>query len=107
MILAPIFQKVHRKPRKNRSPDPRIFEKNPLWEIKTLMHNNVSTISDKRNGIDSSDSACDLVVLSMWAVVLQIRTRSTNSKDLKVHQQTMFINIYFLLIMFWKNVFTF
>ena len=41
---------------KFRSRDQRIFEENRFYEIKTLTHNHVNTISDKRNWTGSSDS---------------------------------------------------
>ena len=34
---------------KFRSRDQRIFEKNQFYEIETLTHNHVNTVSDKRN----------------------------------------------------------
>ena len=49
---------------KLRSRDLRIFEKNRFYEIETLTHNIVNTVSDKRNWTDSSDSTCNLVLLS-------------------------------------------
>ena len=53
--------------KKIRSRDRRIFEKNPYYEIKTLTHNNVNTVSDRSNWTGSSDSACDLVPLTeVW-----------------------------------------
>ena len=52
---------------KLRSRDRRISEKNRFYEIKTLTHNSVNTISDKRNWTGSSDSACDLLLLTeVW-----------------------------------------
>ena len=49
---------------KFRSRDQRIFEENRFYEIKTLTHNHVNTISDKRNWTGSSDSTCNLVLLT-------------------------------------------
>ena len=49
---------------KFRSRDQRIFEENRFYEIKTLTHNHVNTISDKRNWTGSSDSTCNLVPLT-------------------------------------------
>ena len=49
---------------KLRSRDRRIFEKNRFYEIETLTHNNVNTVSDKRNWTGSSDSTCNLVLLT-------------------------------------------
>ena len=50
--------------KKMRSLDRRIFEKNRFYEIKTLTHNHLNTISDKQNWTGSSDSVCDLVPLT-------------------------------------------
>ena len=59
--------KMSQESKKIRSRDRRIFEKNPYYEIKTLTHNNVKTVSDKRNWTGSSDSACDLLLLTeVW-----------------------------------------
>ena len=59
--------KMSQESKKIRSRDRRIFEKNPYYEIKTLTHNSVNTISDKRNWTGSSDSACDLLLLTeVW-----------------------------------------
>ena len=41
--------KMSQESKKIRSRDRRIFEKNPYYEIKTLTHNNVNTVSDNRN----------------------------------------------------------
>ena len=49
---------------KLRSRDRRIFEKNRFYEIETLTHNHVNTVSYKRNWTSSSDSVCDLVPLT-------------------------------------------
>ena len=49
---------------KFRSRDQRIFEENRFYDIKTLTHNHVNTISDKRNWTGLSDSTCDLVPLT-------------------------------------------
>ena len=52
---------------KFRSRDQRIFEKNRFYEIETLTHNYVNTISDKCNWTGSSDSSCNLVLLTaVW-----------------------------------------
>ena len=48
---------------KFRSRDQRIFEKNQFYEIETLMHNHVNTVSDKRDWTSSSDLVCDHVSL--------------------------------------------
>ena len=59
--------KMSQESKKIRSRDRRIFEKNPYYEIKTLTHNNVNTVSDRSNWTGSSDSACDLVPLTeVW-----------------------------------------
>ena len=41
--------KMSQESKKIRSRDRRIFEKNPYYEIKTLTHNNVNTVSDRSN----------------------------------------------------------
>ena len=52
---------------KFRPRDQRIFEKNRFYEIETLTHNNINTVSDKRNWTGSSDSTCNLVPLTeVW-----------------------------------------
>ena len=47
-----------------RSRDRRIFEKKSISRIDTLTHNNVNTVSDKRNKTCSLDSACYFVHLN-------------------------------------------
>ena len=47
-----------------RSRDQRIFQENRFYEIETLTHNLVNTISDKCNWTGSSDSECDQVPLT-------------------------------------------
>ena len=49
---------------KFRSRDQRIFEENRFYEIKTLTHNHVNRLSDKRNWTVLSDSTCNLVLLT-------------------------------------------
>ena len=50
-----------------RSRDWRIFEKNRFYEIETLTHNNVNTLSDKLNWNDSSDQASYKVpLMEVW-----------------------------------------
>ena len=49
---------------KFRSRDQRIFEENRFYEIETLTHHHVNTVSDKRTCTSSSDSVCDLVPLT-------------------------------------------
>ena len=49
---------------KFRSRDQRIFQENRFYEIETLTHNHVNTISDKCNLTGSSDLKCDLVPLT-------------------------------------------
>jgi len=52
---------------KFRSRDQQILRENRFYEIKTLTHNYVNTISDKRNWTSSSDSTCNLVLLTeVW-----------------------------------------
>ena len=52
---------------KFRPRDQRIFEKNRFYEIETLTHNNVNTVSDKHHWTSSSDSTCNLVPLTeVW-----------------------------------------
>ena len=40
------------------------FQENRFYEIETLTHNHVNTISDKCNLTSSSDLECDLVPLT-------------------------------------------
>jgi len=47
-----------------RSRDQRIFQENRFYEIETLTHNLVNTISDKCNWTGSLDSECDQVPLT-------------------------------------------
>ena len=49
---------------KFRSRAQQILRENRFYEIKTLTHNYVNTISDKRNWTSSSDSTCNLVLLT-------------------------------------------
>ena len=59
--------KIESEIEKIRSPDWRIFEKNHFFEIETLTHNHVNTVSNKRNWTSSSDFVCDLVPLTeVW-----------------------------------------
>ena len=52
---------------KFRSRDQRIFEKKWFYEVETLRHNHVNTVSYKRNWTSSSDSVSGLVpVTEVW-----------------------------------------